>query len=616
MEIHNARVQLKRYWKMDLLHRRKINRKNEAASVELISLMYFYLSPSYIKTMFLEFKKEVEHLLKEALEKASYEYKELEAGLDLEESEHADIASRVAFPLARAYKQPPKIIAADIVNRLEIPAENTLISNAVAAGPYINFYANDFFLHKTLQRIKERIWVAEKKGKIIIEHTSANTDGPLHIGHLRNAIIGDVLVRVLKRAGFDVETHYYVNDMGRQIGVVVWGAERIAFDETKKADHAVADVYIAANRMVEENSDFLKGVEELMRKYEAGEEAVVKRYKAVVKKCLSGIKASLERLNIQHDLFVWESEFVRGGAVKEVIRELKQRGNIKFDGSALLLKLEGIEKELVIQRTDGTSLYTARDLAYHRWKSNRCDRVIDVFGKDHELVSQQLTKALQILGVKAPEFVIFEFVSLPTGSLSTRAGRYISADELIEKIEERAYEEVDKRRKDLVEDKKREIAREVGIGALRYDMVKVSPDKHITFDFKDALDIEKKGAPFIQYSHARACSILRTAEARGFSVTDYDAPVSLLTERSEKELITKLSKLEYVVEEAATALKPHLLAKYARELAESFNLFYKYCPVLNAEDELRKPRLVLVDVAKTVLSDVLHLLGAEAPEEM
>ena len=562
--------------------------------------------------MFLEFKKEVENVLKEALEKASYEYKEL----DLEESEHADISSRVAFSLARTYKQPPEIIATDIVNHLDVPIEHTLISNAAAAGPYINFYVNDFFLHKTLQRIKEGIEPEEKKkGKIIIEHTSANTDGPLHIGHLRNAIIGDVLVRVLKRAGFDVETHYYVNDMGRQIGVVVWGAERITFDETKKADHAVADVYIAANRLVEENSEFVKDVDALMRKYEAGDEAVMRKYEAVVNKCLSGIQASLERLNIQHDLFVWESEFVRGGAVEEVIEELKQRGNIKFDGSALLLQLEGIEKELVIQRTDGTSLYTARDLAYHRWKSSRCDRVIDIFGKDHELVSQQLAKALEILRVKVPEFIIFEFVSLPTGSLSTRAGRYISADELMEKIEARAYEEVDKRRKDLNEDKKLEIARKVGIGALRYDMVKVSPDKHIVFDFKDALDIEKKGAPFIQYSHARACSILRAAGEKGYAVSaDYDA--SLLHEESEIDLIKKLSKLGYVIEEASSELKSHLIAKYARELAESFNLFYKDCPVLNAEDELRKARLVLVECAKIVLSNVLDVLGIEAPEEM
>jgi len=564
--------------------------------------------------MFIEFKTEVEHVLKEALEKASYEYKELE----LAESDHADISSRVAFALAGNYKKSPKSIAEEIVKHIAIPTEETLISSAAAAGPYINFYVNDLYLHKTLLRIKEGTNSTDekKKGKIIIEHTSANPDGPLHIGHLRNAIIGDGLARVLKRAGYDVETQYYVNDMGRQIAVVVWGAERITIATNKKPDHAVVDVYIAANRMVEENEGYLSEIKALMGNYESGDEAVVKKYETVVNKSLSGIKESLKRLNIQHDLFIFESKFVREGAVEAVVEELLQKGNIKRDGAALLLHLEGIEKELVIRRTDGTLLYTTRDLAYHRWKSSRCDRMIDVFGKDHELVSQQLTKALELMDVRAPEFVIFAFVSLPTGSVSTRAGRYISADELMEKIEERAYEEVDKRRNDLDGNMKREIARKVGIGALRYDMVKVSPEKHIVFVFEDALDIEKKGAPFVQYSHARACSILRAAEERGFLLEEYKYSELLPREESEKELIMKLAKFDYVVEGAALELKLHLVAKYARELAEMFNVFYKYCPVLNAEINLRKERLHLVDCTKTVLHNVLDVLGIEAPAEM
>ncbi len=563
--------------------------------------------------MFLSFKKEAAQLLQEALNTASYDYKDLK--LDLEESDHADLSSRIAFSLARSYKKPPAAISADIVKHIEVPAEHTLIKDIVAVGPYINFFVNDSFLHKTLQEIKEGRAAEKKNEKIILEHTSANPDGPLHIGHLRNAVIGDVLVRVLTRAGYEVETQYYLNDMGRQIAVVVWGAERIAYDETKKADHAVADVYIAANRMLEKNPDSLKEVEELMRRYEAGDAEVLQKYDSAVAKCLSGIQTSFERLNIQQIVFVWESEFARSGAVKEVIEELKRKGDIKRDGTALLLHLEGIEKELVIQRTDGTSLYTTRDLAYHRWKGMNCNRMIDVFGKDHELVSQQLTKALELLCVKAPEFVIFAFVSLPSGSLSTRAGRYIAADDLMDKIVERAYEEVDKRRTDLDDGKKHEIARKVGIGALRYDMVKVSPDKHIVFDFDEALDIEKKGAPFIQYSHARACSILRAAQDQGHAVSaEYD--ISLLTETSEIALIKKLSKFNYVIEEAATDLKTHQVAKYARELAESFNLFYKDCPVLNADAELRKARLALVDCARIVLRDVLAVLGIEAPKEM
>jgi arginyl-tRNA synthetase len=563
--------------------------------------------------MFLEFKNEAEHVLKATLKKAAYEYGDL--ALDLDESEHADLASRIAFSLTRRYKKPPAAIASDIVEHLELPTENTLIGGVVAVGPYVNFFTNDAFLRKTLRELQRGLEAEKKREKIILEHTSANPDGPLHIGHLRNAVIGDVLVRVLKRAGYEVETQYYLNDMGRQIAVVVWGAERIPYDDTKKADHAVADVYIAANRMLEANAELQEEVGALMRKYEAGDAAVVRKYNAAVQKCLSGIQASFERLNIPQVVFVMESEFARSGAVQGVIEELKQKGDIKREGSALLLQLEGIEKALVIQRTDGTSLYTTRDLAYHRWKGMNCDRVIDVFGKDHELVSQQLAKALELLGVKSPEFVIFAFVSLPSGSVSTRAGRYIAADDLMEKIEERAYGEVDKRRTDLDERKKREIARKVGIGALRYDMVKVSPDKHIVFDFDDALDIEKKGAPFIQYSHARACSILRTAEEQGYAVNDEYDP-ALLKEPSEIALIKKLSKLGSVIDAAATDLKAHQVAKYARELAESFNQFYKDCPVLTAEADLKKARLALVDCARIGVRDVLAVLGIAAPEEM
>ncbi|MFV9676146.1 MAG: arginine--tRNA ligase [Methanosarcinales archaeon] len=564
--------------------------------------------------MFIEFKTEVEHVLKEALEKASYKYE----SLDLAESDHADISSRVAFALAHEYKNSPKSIADDIVKHIALPTEDTLISDAVTAGPYINFYVNELYLHETLQRIDTGSVQTDskKKGRIVIEHTSANPDGPLHIGHLRNAIIGDGLARVLKRAGYDVETQYYVNDMGRQIAVVVWGAERIPVATTKKADHAIVDVYIAANRLLEEHEEYQSELKAIMGLYESGDELVVQKYETLVSMSLSGIKESLKLLNIQHDRFVYESVFVRDGSVAEVVEELTRVGNIKREGSALLLQLDGIEKELVLRRTDGTLLYTTRDLAYHRWKSNSCDRMIDVFGKDHELVSQQLTKALALMGVRAPEFVIFAFVSLPTGSLSTRAGRYISADELMAKIEARAYEEVDKRRKDLDEDKKREIAKKVGIGALRYDMVKVSPEKHIVFVFEDALDIEKKGAPFVQYSHARACSILRAAEDRSSLTQGYNYDTALLREESEKELIKKLAKFEYLVEAASVELKLHLVAKYARELADMFNVFYKFCPVLNVVESLMKERLHLVDCTRAVLRDVLDVLGIEAPDEM
>lgn len=580
--------------------------------------------------MFLKLKQEAEAALRDSLSKSGLvedlEWEKLPESLLLEESEHADVSSSLAFFLASMLKMSPKDAAARLVTHAaDAVLESKLISEVRAVGPYINFYAGENFFQETLRRIKEEgcdFGSLGLRGKIILEHTSANPDGPLHVGHLRNATIGDVLARVLRKAGYEVETQYYVNDMGRQVAVAVLGADRFGLDATKKGDHAVVEAYVRASRALEESEGFRREAEDLMRRYEAGDPEVVRKYREVVEKSLSGARETLTQLGIKHDRFVWESEFVRNGDVRRVLKALRERAEVVEEGGALVLKLEGFEKELVLQRSDGTTLYSTRDLAYHIWKAKLGDRMIDVLGKDHELVSKQLARALEILGVPPPEVVIFEFVSLPTGSMSTRAGKFVAVDELLDKVEAAALDEVEKRRPDFSEEQKRRVARIIGVGAIRYDIAKVSPEKPMVFDFEQALDMEKRGAPFIQYAHARASSILRLAAENGyvqrsdgdFLPPDFDA--TLLSMGSERALIRELSKLDYVVEKVVRELKPHHLAKYGRVVAETFNRFYRDCPVLNAEPLLRDARLNLVYCTKLVLKETLRLLGMEAPEEM
>ena len=580
--------------------------------------------------MFLRLRQEADAALREALGRsglaADLRREELPENLLLEESEHADISSSIAFFLASRLKASPKDIASRLVTHAaDAVPEGGLISEVRAVGPYINFHASELFFQETLRRIREEgcdFGGLGLKGRVILEHTSANPDGPLHVGHLRNAIIGDVLARVLRKAGYEVETQYYVNDMGRQIAVAVLGAERFGLDASKKGDHAVVEAYVRASRELDTDESLRREAEALMRRYEEGDPEAVEKYRRVVERCLSGVKETLERLGIKHDRFVWESEFVRSGDVRRVLEALRERGEVVEEGGALVLKLKCSEKDLVLQRGDGTSLYSTRDIAYHIWKSKLCDRMIDVLGKDHELVSKQLAEALALLGVPPPDVVIFEFVSLPTGSMSTRAGKFVAVDELLDKVEEAALQEVEKRRPDMSEEQRRRVARVVGVGAVRYDIAKVSPEKPMVFDFKQALDIEKRGAPFIQYAHARASSILRMAAESGyvrrsdgdFSLPDFDA--TLLSTESERTLIRELSKLDYVVEKVVRELKPHHLAKYGRVVAETFNRFYRDCPVLNAEPPLRNARLNLVYCTKVVLKETLRLLGIEAPEEM
>jgi arginyl-tRNA synthetase len=560
--------------------------------------------------MFLEFISEVEESLLSAIESCRFEIKAGENNLALDLSPYADLASSIAFRLAPVLNRKPTSIAAEIHEAL--PKEYMFVERAEHAGPYLNFFVNSRFLDQVLdQAIADNCWSGRIKEKAIVEHTSANPDGPLHVGHIRNSVIGDTLVRILRRAGCTVDAQYYINDMGRQQAMVVWGVDHFHL-ESIKGDHAIANVYIAAHRAMEAKPDIKVEADKIIQRYEAGDPDIENKIRNAIKLALTGINETLHRLNIYHDSYHWESEFVRNGEVTRIIDELEKTGLTTWEDGALQLDLSsyGFEKNMILRRADGTSLYITRDLAYHRWKAANCDRMIDILGADHKLVSSQLKTALKLMDIREPEIVIFEFVSLPTGSMSTRRGKFISADELLDEVEKQAFIEVSKRRPEASEDFLKDVARQVAIGAVRYDVVKVSADKATTFDWKQALDFEKLSASFIQYSYARACSILRKAE----DTENYDS--KLLKQQDEVALIKKIAAFDLAIDRAARELKPHLLATYARELAENFNQFYRYSPVLESRQDLRGARLALVKASKNALKATLETLGIPVLESM
>jgi arginyl-tRNA synthetase len=566
--------------------------------------------------MFLDFWRDVESLLRDAMDRCGFLLPETEGKVNgnelmLETSPHADLASTISFRLAPVLKRKPADISQKILEAI-VPDEGGTVDRVEAMGPYLNFFSSRHFLDSAIREAEgDRCWTGSMTERVIVEHTSANPNGPLHVGHIRNSVIGDTLVRTLRRAGCDVESQYYVNDMGRQIAIVVWGCGRYPLDGSK-ADHAIAKVYIQANKDLAAEPVLKEEVDRLMQLYEGGDDKTAGRFRESVNYALSGIEETLRRLNISHDTYRWESEFVRDGSTARIFDGLEATGLTGWEEGSLQLDLsgEGFEKKLVLKRSDGTSLYTTRDLAYHRWKADRSDRMIDVLGADHKLISGQLKAALRLMGIREPEIVIFEFVSLPTGSMSTRKGKFISTDELLDEVEAQAFKEVTARRPEEDEDFRRSVARDVALGAVRYDVVKVSPEKATTFDWKAALDFEKLSAPFIQYSHARACSILDKAGA----IDDFDP--GLLTGSEEVDLIRKISQFDLAIDLAARELKPHLLATYARELAESFNQFYRSSPVLEADPGIREARLALAKAARNCLRATLDTLGIPALESM
>ncbi|MCC6028030.1 MAG: arginine--tRNA ligase [Archaeoglobus sp.] len=521
----------------------------------------------------------------------------------IKESEHADLSTTVAFKIAKEKNRNPEEVANSIVEEID---PKGYVGKVESVNGYINFFVSQEFLNDTVKVILSdpNYGSLNLKGKVLIEHTSANPDGPLHIGHVRNAVIGDTLVRFFRKAGFDVTSHYYVNDMGRQMAITVLGVERFGLSN-KKPDHAIADAYISANRLLEERKELEKEVERLMLSYENGDAEVSRKFREAIEFAMEGIKDTLRNLGVSHDHYIWESEFLRNGYVSRVLEILDSRGMIKKNG-AWIIEFGDI-KEVVLRRENGTTLYITRDLAYHLWKSENYEKIINVWGADHKLYGEQLCRILDSIGIKKPEIVFFEFVSLPEGRMSTRRGRYISADELIERVKGEVKKLISNR--EFSDEEMERVAKAVAVGAIRFDFLKIAPEKPMVFDMKKAIDFERQTASYIQYTHSRACSIIRKGEDR----EEFKAE---LCNKAERDLVVLLSKMPYYVKKVVEELKPNIFAEYLLSVASKFNDFYRDHPVLRAEDEIRRHRLAIVKATRNVLRSGLDLLGIEALERM
>jgi arginyl-tRNA synthetase len=527
------------------------------------------------------------------------------------------------FPVAKALRRAPDAVAKELAGRIR---PQGMIQGLEARGGYLNFtVAFDRLAQEALEdalRKKERFGSPDSpKGiRVLVEHTSVNPTGPIHVGRARNPIIGDTLARILRLAGYDVLTEFYVNDVGRQVVMMTWGVKHLELEkepERPKDDYRYVLFYQQANKKLESQPELEREVDEMLYKLEHGDPETVRLARENCEKVLSAILESLGRMNIRMDRFTWESKFVADGSVEKVIEALKRSEYCHDQDGAFYLELEsfgisGRETKWFFTRADGTSVYTTRDLAYHMDKFTRTDVAINILGEDHKLAMQELSAALSIMGVrKKPEIVYYAFVSLPEGRMSTRKGRVVYLDDLTDEAVDRAYEEVKKRRTDLGEEKMREIARVVGIGALRYNIARVQAEKQIVFNWEDALNFEGSSAPFVQYAHARACSILSKAGAWSRS---FDA--RLLVSSYERDLVKLIASFPSVVSECAEHRKTHVLCVFAQDLASQFNQFYRYMPVLKADAGVRDARLGLVEASMWALRNALNSLGIDAPEEM
>jgi arginyl-tRNA synthetase len=382
-----------------------------------------------------------------------------------------------------------------------------------------------------------------------------------------------------------------------------------------------------------EDEDPENSINRLNKAYEEGNPKAKKLVRGVSELCFDGFKQTLNRIAVSYDSWDWESDFVSSGHVAQVLQKLKkspfvfaEEGVLKFDAGKVVQKLDlrtklGLKEDheipsLTLARSDGTTLYTTRDVAYHLWKFERADKVINVIGMEQSLAQLQLRIALYALGFDkyADNLVHFAYnlVSLPGYRMSSRRGHYITFDEVMDEAVKRAYEEVSKRSPELSEEEKQNIADFVGIGAVRYALVEVDAAKPVVFTWDRVLNFERNSAPYIQYTHARASSILRKADRKPEKPT-----YELLNEKLEKEIVLVLANFSDTFTEAAEYLKPYLIADYANALADKFNTFYNAFPVIKAETQgLSDARLALTDAVRIVLRNALNLIGVTAPDRM
>lgn len=542
------------------------------------------------------------------------------------EASQGDVALP-CFPFAKQLGCSPPEAAQRIAAAVEV--EDFEVS---AAGPYVNVRAStDWWVDAAFQ-------MPTAKGAVLIEHTSANPNGPFHVGRARNAVLGDTFVRMYRAAGWDVTAEYYVDDMGKQVGILCWalenmdqaqvddllaagGIEAQAGRHAAKDDHARVLWYQAANLLKAQSSEIDAGVTELIQLSEEADEDVLNRFEAAYQPVLDGMLETLARMGIAFDSFTKESRFIVDGSVDVLMSALEKselHGTAENGAHYLELENRGVKgksTKFFYRRGDGSSLYATRDLAYHQWKWTQSDRLLNILGEDHKLQSKQVGIALDELGIQNPEVVFYAFTKLADGKMSTRRGNVVFMDDLLDEAQARALEVVRGIREDLPEEKLVEIAEAVGVSATRFNIARISPEKGITFRWEEALSLEADSAPFIMYSHARAASIARRA---GISIPMSEARAEIdasTLDATATAMVRRMGMMIPELERSIEMARPNLFCAWLSGLAADYNRFYRENHVMEA-DGVNRQNLALSEMARMCLRAGCNAVGIVPLEEM
>ena len=605
--------------------------------------------------------------------------------------EFGDLSCNIAFLLSKKLKRRPVDIANEIIEKELKPyiekkkADNSMsfiLSVESHPSGYINFMTNvanlaSYALDEVLKNPNYGFINIGNREKIIIEHTSINPNKAVHVGHMRNVILGDTLYRILKATNYEVRVLNYIDDSGLQVADIVVGFKFAGLplnpiDESIKFDQYCGDeVYVKINEMYKDDHNLEEKRILVLKEMEQGTSEIAQFALQISMRVLKDQLKTCWRIKAHYDLLNFESQIVISGLWNKSFKMLKENRILTLqtqgkNKNCWVIKQDN-EEEKVIVRSDGTATYIAKDIPYAAWKLglvedpffyykftvqwdgsilwsttldpnsgnckhswfNSADKVITVIDSRQTRLQRIITKVLSSLRVNNDRYYHLAYEAMTLSSetakilglnigdrqfmhISGRKGIYVNADYVLNKLQAIAYREVKKRNPDLLENDINMIAEEIGISAIRYNLIKQDLDKIITFDIVDSLSLVGNTGPYLQYTYARSQRIL---EKYGEKIKSGN--FNLLTQEYEVNLIKIIAKMDLEIEQTVKTLNPKLLAKYAYDLATAFNLFYEKVPVLREENkEIMLSRLALVKSLGITMKNIFSVLGISALDRM
>src|SRR3989344_318756 len=565
----------------------------------------------------MDFRKEIVKLLKDAV-------KIDESALEIPPQPEMGDYSLPCFALSKELKKNPNEIAQKLVRKIQLKQP---VARIEVKGPYLNFFVNKQKMAESVLAdiIKEKAKFGsakKKKETVMVEFPSPNTNKPLHLGHVRNIVIGDSVANIHKFLGDKVIRANLNNDRGVHIcksmlAYQKFGKGRTPLKDKKKSDHFVGDFYVKFNEEAEKNPGLEEEAKDMLQKWEKKDKDVMKLWKTMSTWAYEGFEETYDRLGVSFDKYYYESDFYGKG--KDIVLNGLKKGLFKRDeNGALIVELGkyGLPDKVLL-RGDGTSIYMTQDLylAQKKFKDYKLDKSIYIVASEQNMHFRQLFRILEILGFKWASRCVhlsYGMVFLPHGRMKSREGTVVDADDLIDEMEKVAEKEILKRDIKISKAELKKRAGIIGLGALKFHFAKIDSARNMVYDPEESISFEGETGPYVQYTYARICSIMNKYGKK----IDAKADFSLLKDKREEDLAKLLYGFPDTVKKAAETLRLHLIAHYLIFLCQSFNGFYQNVSVLDADEKTKKARLVLINGVKQVIANGLDLLGIEYVERM